>query len=251
MTPAERLERTQWDLFWLPPDTTVVDRPELLLVTCPRPVRYLNTVLRTRASPERLPALVAQAKATGRPIRWQVPDTIARAPLEAALSAAGWTPSDDHEARVLPVDTWRSRRPVAVRRVQDLATLRDCVTVAGAAFGRPDTSTDAELTFDLRACVDGTRVSRFVAYDADGSPLASGGLTAFPALGFGLLWAGGTAPHGRGRGAYTALLDARVQRAKQLGLAMVGLYAKRDTSAPIVARQGFAAVGEMRFWDRP
>ena len=34
------------------------------------------------------------------------------------------------------------------------------------------------------------------------------------------------------------------------GIALVGLYAKLGTSAPIVARLGFEAHGRMTFWDR-
>ncbi|MDP2315122.1 MAG: GNAT family N-acetyltransferase [Pseudomonadota bacterium] len=251
-TPAARIERTQWDLFWVPPDVTVVDRPDLLLVTCPRPAPYLNTVLRTRAPADALPALVAEVEGhmAGRRARWLVPDTIDRAPLERTLAARGWALTEQLEVRVLPVDAWR-RPPssVTVHAVDSLARLRDTADVTGTAFGRPVTTTDAELALDLRACTEGRRVHRFVAYDTDGTPIASGGLTAFPDVGFGLLWAGGVVPTARGRGAYTAVLAARIERARALGLREVGLYAKATTSAPIVARLGFGREGEMAYWE--
>ncbi|RYE92754.1 MAG: hypothetical protein EOO75_05955, partial [Myxococcales bacterium] len=86
MTPAERLERTQWDLFFLPPDVAVDERPGLLRVSCPRPVPYLNVVLRARAAPADAPALVDEVLARpGPPLqRWLVTDTFDRAPLQAA-----------------------------------------------------------------------------------------------------------------------------------------------------------------------
>jgi hypothetical protein len=94
-------------------------------------------------------------------------------------------------------------------------------------------------------------VQRFVAYDeTSGEPIASAGLTTYPDLEFGFLWAGATVPHARGRGAYSALVAARVQRAGELGLKSAGLYAKLDTSAPIVSKQGFARYGRMIYWQR-
>jgi hypothetical protein len=57
-------------------------------------------------------------------------------------------------------------------------------------------------------------------------------------------------PEARGRGAYSAVLAARAKRAAQLGLRYIGLYAIGDTSAPIVARQGFARHGAMTYWQR-
>ena len=47
------LERTQWDTFWVPPDTTVVDRPELLFTAHPGGAPMLNAVHRL-ASAEHL-----------------------------------------------------------------------------------------------------------------------------------------------------------------------------------------------------
>lgn len=251
MTPAEILERSQWDLFWLPPDVTVLDRPDLLLLTTPRPVVYLNAVLRTRSTDPR--ALVAEV--TGRALsvtpRWMVPDTFPRGPLEAALTAAGWSPGVRHEVRVLPVDAWTGRARVEVRPVLDRDTLLDCLSVAQRAFGSPDRGwTEDSLTADLRQCRDGARVRRFVAY-LEGAPASSGGLTAYPELGFGLLWGGGTVPEARGRGAYAAVLHARLEAARHMGLGLVGLYAVEHTSGPIVARQGFREEGEMWFWAPP
>lgn len=252
LTPDDRLERSQWDLFWLPPDVAIVDRPPLLFVTCARPTPYLNTVLRTRAPAADLPALVDEVEAAmaGRRGRWLVPDTIDRAALERVLAARGWAPADRHEVRVLPVDAWRRASDMTVHAVDTSARLRDAYAVNDAAFGRPAARSEAELALDLRACTEGGRVHRFVAYDPDGTPIAGGGLTTFPAVGFGLLWGGGVVPGARGRGAYLAVLAARIARARALGIAEVGLYARATTSAPIVARLGFARGGEMTYWER-
>ena len=58
-------------------------------------------------------------------------------------------------------------------------------------------------------------------------------------------------PGARGRGAYRALLQARVLEARRLGLGAVGLYARVATSWPIVSRLGFETLGTMVNWDRP
>ena len=108
-------------------------------------------------------------------------------------------------------------------------------------------------TWDLARCTEpGARVHRCVAYDEiTGQPLASGGMSLFPELGFGLLWAGGTVPEARGRGAYSAVVAARVACARELGFSMEGLYARVGSSAPIVAHQGFSRSGRMVCWERP
>jgi hypothetical protein len=248
---AETLERSQWDHFWVPPDVTVVDRPELLLYACARDTSYLNTVVRTRAPDGELPALIAEAEGhyRGRRARWLVPDTFPTAGLEAALGRSGWAETERFEVRALDVAAW-ARPPSATSvAVTTRTALLDAYAVADAAFGRATTHTEAEIALDLAACREGTRVHRFVAYEA-GEPVAVGGMTAFPALGFGLLWGGGTAPGARGRGAYSAVLGARIARAKALGLTTVGLYARVETSAPIVARLGFGRFGEMRYFER-
>lgn len=252
-----RLEKTQWDLFWIPPEAGVIDRPELMVIHCRAPKSYLNTVVRTRARPEALPGLIAEvARVHGHTTsKWLVADTVDTGPLEAALRAAGYRPGDHHEARVARVDRFAPRRadPVLVARpVDSLARLRDCIAVADAAFGRSAPYTDAALADELARCIDPAgRVHRFVVYDRDDSPVCSGGLNVYPRLGIGFLWAGGTVPSARGRGAYSALVAARLARAAELGLEYVGLYAKTDTSSPIVARQGFERCGEMTYWERP
>ena len=252
MTPAERLERTQWDLFWLPPDAApAVDRPDLLLVTCRRPVPFLNVVLRARCAPADAPALVDEASSHPSLARWMVTDTFDRAPLASALGERGWAQSPPMEARVLPVDAWTRAASMTVRRVDSRPALLDAMRVTDRAFGQSSSWTEDSLATDLRQCTEGDRVHRFVVYDAHGEPVSSGGLTSFPALSMGLLWAGGTVAEARGAGAYTSLLAARIACARSLGLRWVGLYARAATSAPIVARHGFEKHGEMHYWERP
>jgi len=250
--PNERLERSQWDFFWIPADAEVRDEAELAAVRCPRTDPHLNMVTRTRAEPGRLGELVRDAWSwLGHDsVRWLVPDTFDRRPLEEALRAAGWAPRGRYEARAIrPEGHAREPHPsFDVRRVESLDVMRDCIGVTSAAFGHELTRSAAQLAEELVQCRDPHgRVHRFVVY-RDGRPACSGGFNWYPDLRFAFLWAGGTVPEARGAGAYTALVDARIRGARALGAEWVGLYAKDDTSAPIVARQGFERAGEMSYW---
>ena len=78
--------------------------------------------------------------------------------------------------------------------------------------------------------------------------MSQAGLSIFQDLSFALLFAGGTITSARGQGAYTALVAARIAYARSIGIKHVGLFAREDTSAPIVDRQGFINYGEMQQW---
>ena len=244
-----------WDLFWLPDDVTVFDRPDLLVLRCDRPIQMLNTVLRAVASLERADDLVQEVRAlhATTPSRWCVPDTRPSAHLEAALARGGYAAGHEHEARGIEVAAFRLRASsdFVVRPVDSIERMRHSIAAANEAFGRTDAFGDDVLARDLALCTGpGARVHRFVAYDADDAPVAAASMTSFPALNFGFLWGGGTIPRARGRGAYFALLASRLAVARERGLSHVGLYARSTTSAPIVARCGFEHWGAMTYWER-
>ena len=256
MKVDEILERTQWDFFWVPDDVTVVDRPELLYVHCPRDVAHLNTVTRFRAGAGQLPAIFAELAKAHRDVESRfmvVPHTDSTA-LREALLDHGYGLGDAHDAMAIEVDRYSPRVTpgIVARRVLTRQDLDDALGVTSAAFERglaiPPEQRDEALADCTRA---GSRVVRITAYDEkSGEPLCAGGFTAFPELSFGLFWGGGTVPAGRGRGAYTAVVAARIAEARRRGLTRVGLYARLATSAPICERQGFERHGRMVFWSR-
>lgn len=250
----EVLERTQWDFFWLPEDARVVEREALLYSVCERDVLGLNVVKRTRAEPHRLPEAVDEVVQAHRRVqsRWMVTPSCARPELEACLSDAGYVRGHTHVASALEVHQLdvKLSNDLSARGVVDLAGMRDWIAVSNAAFGRQLTRDPRFLVRELAQCTGpGARVHRFVVYEGE-TPISSGGLSVFPELSFGFLWAGGTRPEARGRGGYRALLAARATRASELGLKRVGLYARVETSAPVVARVGFEEHGFMTYWER-
>ena len=254
MTPHERLERTTWDLFWLPEGVTVIDRPELLALHTPRPLHYLNAVYRVRADAARVPALIAEVRALHESVdsRWTVVDTIDTGAIEHHLADNGYAPGNVHDARVIAVDAFEARPAPGMRieRVTDERGLRDCWRVSEAAFEQEGDYADDDVRIELEQCVaPDARVQRFVAY-VDGEPVSSGGVNLYPQLGFAFLWTGGTMPDHRGRGIYSAVVAARVACAAARGIPYVGLYARVGTSSPILAAQGFVSVGRMTYWER-
>ena len=249
MGPADRLERSQWDFFWVPDEVEILDRPDVAALRGKRDIPHQNMVSRTRTqAPD---ALVAEMSAwfDGANARWLVPDTFERDPVERALSSHAWSPSETFEARAIRPQDYAVHAPdLEVRRIDSVEMLAHSWSVASRAFERDLTHTTEELEKELAQCGSPEgRVHRYLVY-VDGEPVSAGGFNVFDDLGFAFLWAGATVPEARGRGAYTALVAKRLADARARGVEWVGLYAKVETSAPIVAKQGFARYGEMTFW---
>lgn len=253
-----RIERSLWDLFWLPEWATVEDRPGLLYTHSVRDQHALNQVLRVRGPEAELPARVAEVDEAHRGVtsRWMLCRDSQLPALPPLLLRHGWMPEHRHHVRATEVAKLAvpPSPGVRVRAVEDAQTLVDCIRVCERAFGRdvqavPDDRVADELG-QLRR--PGAQVHRFVAYDEQtGRPMASGGLNTFPDLGVGFLWGGGTDPEFRRRGAYRALVAARLARAGARGCDLVGIYAREGTSDPIMAALGFEKHGTMLTWVRP
>ncbi|MCK5688929.1 hypothetical protein KAI87_06650 [Myxococcota bacterium] len=256
LSPDDILERTQWDTFWMPDDVMIIDRPELRYMYCKSGDPMLNAVTRIRATDAELPALIQEVSEAHADVhsRWPVRDVFETPALKRALLAHGYEPMEQGNTRVIGVSDYQAKTPdgLVVKVVQDMEILRDCVHIANQAFTSYIKPSDEALIKDLKICTQpGSRVFRVVVYDEkSGEPLSSAGMTLFADLSFGFLWGGGTVPGGRGRGAYRAALNARIQKARELGLDYVGLWALTETSDPIVARMGFEKHGSVRFWER-
>jgi GNAT superfamily N-acetyltransferase len=250
VTPDELLERAIADMFWLPEDARHVDRPDLGYIYCSRNQRTLNQVFRAKLRDADAGIEEVRRAHAGRDSRWCWLPTFHPPSLPDRLHCAGYRRTVEHRTAVLDVSDWIDvDGRYGVRRVLDATGLEQSYAVSSAAFGRRVHPGQDAISGELAVCQLGGRVQRYVVYDADDRPVCAGGLNIFPQLSFGFLWAGGTVPDARGRGAYRALLQARIHAARQAGLRTVGLYARIDTALPIVARLGFSVHDEMHFWD--
>ena len=253
-TIDEILETATADCFWVPPDVHVVDRPELSYVHSRRSPLNFNRVLRARPSqahPGRLVAEVLEAHGDG-DSRWTV-NAISDTPqMRRALSDAGYKEGPLHYAYATEVGAYRRRPPAGVEAqpVGSIDDLRTLYEIRSAVFGGDVGLSWRDLERELDDCTGpDRRVVRFVAY-RNGEPAGSGGMTFFDDLKFALIWAGGVVEEHRGNGVYTALLAARAQVARRRGLRRLGLYAREDTSAPIVDAHGFERHGHFQYFDR-
>ncbi len=136
-------------------------------------------------------------------------------------------------------------RDVQVRRVLDEATLRDVHVVSNDAFGGEE-PTREQLDEGLAEVERGRHDDsggRFVAY-VDGRPAGTGGWTLVGDVC--RLWGGGTHSALRGRGAYRAVLGARLRVAAAAGATLGLTHGIVETSSPILRRIGFTRYGEER-----
>lgn len=90
---------------------------------------------------------------------------------------------------------------------------------------------------------------RVILATVDGEPAGSAGLNLFPPDGA-TLNGGAVRPKFRGRGVYRALLAARLEMAREAGVAGVCVWGG-PMSAPILERLGFQTVGWRRFYLDP
>ncbi|MFC1611488.1 GNAT family N-acetyltransferase [Myxococcota bacterium] len=245
------LEQAMWDMFWLPRDAVVVDRPEIKYASHRRNVVYFNQVTRLRAEPSRFRSLVEEVVSAhrGRKSRWLIGPFVKHPLLESILTEHGYEPRHVHHACAIRTKDY-DQRPVsvAVAPVRTMDDLKGAMQVGDKAFDINQTYTIEEMQFLLERCArpDG-RTQRFAIW-AGARPIASAGVTFFDDLSFGLLWGGATVEDERGKGMYSALVTARVDWAIQRGIEHVGLYAGRDSSAPIARKLGLKQHGDMIGW---
>ncbi len=246
-------EKTQWDLFWLPRHVRVVDRPELLYGIAPEDRPLYNGVYRSRGDrPETLVAEVLDAHA-GRRSRWLVPPTWDASRHEAALESAGFELDQALATYAISTDTALPFGDTFVaERVLGRTSLLEWHDVMAHCFGPTLSPSESEIEYELSLCSGpDPRVIRVLVRErSSGAPVSAGGSTVFPKLGVALLWSGCTLPDARGRGAYRLCLAERLAAARRAGCLTMGLFARPESSAPIVCRLGFTEGGTLRLWER-
>jgi len=249
------LEHATADTFWVPDAVHVVETEKFKFVHCEKPVRIFNRILYSHGDLSDHAHVLDRFLATqpdDGPAQWMLTSSCDSPELRALLEQKGFVRGDTFHVQALRCEGYTRTPPedVSVIEVRDIDQLRTLYRIMDASFGRTGSAREEDLPKEVIQCTEpGRRVIRYVAM-RNGEPAGAGGMTMFPDLGFGLIWAGGVVPEHRGHGVYTALLAARVRDALAHGIHTVGLYAKVDTSSPIVAAQGFERHGSMTYYLR-
>jgi hypothetical protein len=245
------LEQAMWDMFWLPQDAVVVDRPEIKFSSHRYNVVHLNQVTRLRAEPHQFASLADEVVSAhqGRKSRWLVGPFVKHPQLEAILTEHGYEPRHVHHAfAIRSKDYDPPTASVTAMPVRTMEELKGAMQVGDTAFAINQKYSAEEMDYLLKQCAQpDSRAQRFVIWEDD-RPIASAGVTFYENLSFGLLWGGATVEDQRGRGLYSALVAARAHLAVQRGIEHVGLYAGRESSAPIVKNLGLKQYGDMIGW---
>ena len=169
---------------------------------------------------------------------------------DAALRTCGYRQGDEELILVRSVPGLeRSALPsgLSVRRATrpaDREILSDADRVHEQVWG-PQGRPSALLEAFQPGGSSGPYLSVHVAY-LDRQPVAYGRLQHTPGSRFVGLFAGATIPAARGRGCYRALVGSRAREAAARGVTQLTVDADPTTSAPILTRLGFVALGRAR-----
>lgn len=255
MTPDEvAAASAAWN--WYPDDATVVDTDDYLLVRWPAYFAVPPGLIRFQARDvssalDEIAALVRDG-GSREMVAWVKLD--APAGLEAELVARGGELDETVDVFALDlkqVPELDVPSDLLVAWQVDAHTTRDAIQVGIEAFEegeQPPYDRLVELAAAAAADHAGGRGGTALAYDGDRA-IASGGLTLVD--GVARLWGGGVVPDSRGRGAYRAVLAARLEHAVERGATMALVKGRVQTSGPILRRAGFEVHGQERSYVLP
>lgn len=252
VTPAEvAAASAAWN--WFPDDAVTVDTDAYLLVRWPDYYLAAPTVIRFDSDAE-VPATLDEAADHARGwgadalLVWVKLD--APADLEPELQRRGGVLDETVDVFALDLTSGAADLAVpgdlAVRWQVDEATTRDALEVGVAAFGEgsvPDDDRVRELAAQAADDFAAGRGASALAY-LDDRPVAAGGLSMVDRVA--RLWGGGVVPDARGRGAYRAVLAARLAHAVAHGSTVALVKGRVETSGPILRRAGFEVFGQER-----
>lgn len=256
MIPADAVAAASRAWVWVPPNATSVETEEYLLLRMPEwfgiglelmrmdPVRPAGEVadeVLERARQFGLPEVSCWVKLHNdaslddvfRERGGVLDETLAVLALDLTDGVPDLGPLDGLETR------WAT----------DLPTMRDNLRVGGDVFGDAMPPEDEILAEVDRAQADALNGSGSVVAYLDGTAVGCGGISLVG--GVARLWGGAVREEARGRGAYRAVLDARLRRGVERGATMALVKGRIQTSGPILRRAGFEVYGEERSYRVP
>ena len=219
------------------------------------PIPQLTVVQRLRIEPGEVEQTVSQVRALlrerGRPsATWEVGPSARPADVADRLGALGMVPDSaepEVAGLVLSGDLPAAPPGVQVRRVQSVEDRIAYRRIFAAGFGH-DIASEEELRTAAADAHDDPDAPSYLA-SIDGEPVAAGSSLLMPAGA--MLNGAATLEHARGRGAFRALVAARMADARARGIE-AGIVQAGRMSLPILERTGFVRVLTIRvFLDEP
>lgn len=226
------------------PDTEVIDRPGWFSILTPSFRQGgLNEVSFSQIDADVdavIDATIARYESHGLRFRWAIPPGTRPADLGERLRLRGMT-EERSALMVAAIADLRIAPPddITVSLVDDTNLEAYCETNAAGWSVDP-----APLIAFQRHLFATSRDTHFCFIaEQGGRPVAAAN---YAALGRSAYFMGAVVlPEFRGRGAYRALLAARLRHAAGRGIPLVTTQARLTTSAPILATLGFTKIGEM------
>jgi GNAT superfamily N-acetyltransferase len=269
---AEKVRAAAEAWVWVPPDAEQILTSEYQLIAYPAHFQHPTQVAWSSAArpvEEVVDEVLAQARVWGRDrAYWWVRDDPAGL-AQASTSRASASQASTEEVlqlrggklaetvQVLAYDLTDSVPDLDLadgpqaELVRDERTLRASHLVSAEVWEDHRERTPAAIAQELAGLLDAMESwSDFrVVVFLDGEPAAGGGCGIVGQVA--RLWGAGTRPAFRGRGAYRALLAARIALAREHGATLALVKGRVETSGPILRRAGFTAYGEERSYCVP
>ena len=184
---------------------------------------------------------IAHHESIGRSFEWTTFSTDEPADLALRLEKRGFEVGTKEVACMIPLaDCDFGCSQIRVERVIDESTLADFRAVAEGVFGKDYSYTTGVLAENL--ALGAVNETGFVAYDGK-TPVSVGRLSWPSGTKVAGMYTGGTLTSHRGKGFYRAVVAARADFARGLGVEYLSVDA-RPTSLPILQRLGFVPVVE-------
>ena len=255
MDDMERLARAMQAYWWKPKAVEVMDSPELLYMHSDS-LDSMNSVLRFRATKADLVQKIQEIDHVfhHKKCKFHYYPHIHGEAVANALRAIGFQPTQRHVCFILHVDSYiRTTNPaIEVRVVNTFSQLKTYFDITAQAFGDENRLQDDEIQRQLMNCIPPEQRARTFTAGLKGSKdrIGAAGIILLVDCGLGLLYSGGVLSAYRNMGVYSSLLKARIEYAKAQGMTHVGIFAREQSSALVVAAQGFRQCGEMIYWQR-
>lgn len=234
-------------------DTRIIERPGWYQVVTPSAKTYMNEVACSQIDSDDADRVIDETIATyqqhGVRFRWIVSPFTRPADLGERLARRGF---ERIAVRAMGTDTAalaaakETNAPgVAVEEV-DSASLEGFVRTMLRGWGMPEEQVDEEVPLHRRVMTADPRTVHFFGAKVDAEWAATAALVLRD--GYGFLLGGQVLERARGRGAYRALLAARLAFLHERGFEYAVTHAIEATSAPILERLGFETLYRSTTW---